>query len=31
MRRMADELKVSGTYHALEGAPAHGDVNKMMR
>ena len=30
MRRMADELKVSGTYHALEGAPAHGDVNKMM-
>ena len=31
LRRMADELKASGTYQALEGAPAHGDVNKMMR
>ena len=30
MRRMADELKVSGTYHALENAPPHSDVNKML-
>jgi 2-methylisocitrate lyase-like PEP mutase family enzyme len=30
LRRMTDELKTSGTYHALEGAPAHGDVNKML-
>jgi 2-methylisocitrate lyase-like PEP mutase family enzyme len=30
LRRMAEELKTSGTYQALEGAPAHGDVNKMM-
>jgi 2-methylisocitrate lyase-like PEP mutase family enzyme len=30
LRRMADELRSSGTYQALEGAPAHGDVNKML-
>jgi 2-methylisocitrate lyase-like PEP mutase family enzyme len=30
LRRMPDELKSSGTYRALEGAPAHGDVNKML-
>ncbi len=30
LRRIADELKASGTYHALEGAPAHGDVNHML-
>ena len=30
LRRIADELKASGKYHALEGAPAHGDVNKML-
>ncbi|HTA25300.1 MAG TPA: isocitrate lyase/phosphoenolpyruvate mutase family protein [Terriglobales bacterium] len=30
LRRMADELKASGTYQALEGAPAHGDVNNML-
>jgi 2-methylisocitrate lyase-like PEP mutase family enzyme len=30
LRRMAEELKTSGTYKALEGAPAHGDVNKML-
>jgi 2-methylisocitrate lyase-like PEP mutase family enzyme len=31
LRRMADELKASGTYQALEGAPAHADVNRLMR
>jgi 2-methylisocitrate lyase-like PEP mutase family enzyme len=31
VQRMAEELKASGTYQALEGAPSHGDVNKMMR
>jgi 2-methylisocitrate lyase-like PEP mutase family enzyme len=30
LSRMAEELKTSGTYKALEGAPAHGDVNKML-
>jgi 2-methylisocitrate lyase-like PEP mutase family enzyme len=30
LSRMAEELKASGTYGALEGAPAHGDVNKML-
>jgi len=29
LRRMAEELKASGTYTALEGAPAHGDVNRI--
>ncbi len=30
LRRMAEELKSSGTYSAIEGAPSHGDVNRMM-
>lgn len=30
LRRMAEELKSSGTYGAIEGAPSHGDVNRMM-
>lgn len=30
VRRMAEELKTSGTYKSLEGAPAHADVNKML-
>jgi len=30
LRRMAQELKNSGTYTTLEGAPAHADVNKML-
>jgi 2-methylisocitrate lyase-like PEP mutase family enzyme len=29
LRRMAEELRSSGSYAAIEGAPAHGDVNKM--
>lgn len=30
LHRMAEELKTTGTYAALEGAPSHGDVNKML-
>jgi 2-methylisocitrate lyase-like PEP mutase family enzyme len=30
LQRMADELKSTGTYRALEGAPSHADVNRMM-
>jgi len=30
LRSIADELTTSGTYHGLEGAPAHGEVNKML-
>lgn len=30
LRRMAEELKASGTYSQLEGAPAHGEVNRMI-
>jgi len=30
IRRLADELKSTGTYQSLEGAPAHGDVNRML-
>jgi 2-methylisocitrate lyase-like PEP mutase family enzyme len=30
LRRIAEELKRSGTYSAMEGAPSHGDVNRMM-
>lgn len=30
LKRMAQELKTTGTYTAMEGAPAHGDVNKML-
>ena len=29
LRRMVEELNRTGTYAALEGAPAHGDVNRM--
>jgi 2-methylisocitrate lyase-like PEP mutase family enzyme len=29
LRRMAEELKASGTYAALEDAPAHADVNRL--
>jgi 2-methylisocitrate lyase-like PEP mutase family enzyme len=31
VRRMAEELKSTGTYRSLEGAPSHADVNHMMR
>ena len=30
LRRMAEELKSSGTYHALEGAPPHGEMNRLL-
>lgn len=30
VHRMAEELKSSGTYKTLEGAPSHGEVNKML-
>jgi 2-methylisocitrate lyase-like PEP mutase family enzyme len=30
LRKIADELKSSGTCSALEGAPSHRDVNRMM-
>jgi len=30
LRRMAEEVRTSGTYSALEGAPAHAEVNKML-
>jgi 2-methylisocitrate lyase-like PEP mutase family enzyme len=30
LRRLAEELKTSGTYSQLEGAPAHADVNRML-
>jgi 2-methylisocitrate lyase-like PEP mutase family enzyme len=30
VRRMAEELKSTGTYGTLEGAPAHADVNRML-
>lgn len=30
VRRMAEELKSSGTYGALDGAPSHADVNRML-
>jgi len=30
VRRMAEELKTTGTYAALEGAPSHADVNRML-
>jgi len=29
LRRMAEELKASGTYTTLEGAPAHAEVNRI--
>jgi 2-methylisocitrate lyase-like PEP mutase family enzyme len=30
VRRMAEELKSTGTYGTLEGGPAHADVNRML-
>jgi len=30
LRRMADELKSTGTYGALEGAPSHSEVNALL-
>jgi 2-methylisocitrate lyase-like PEP mutase family enzyme len=30
LRRIAEELKKTGTYAAMEGAPAHGEVNRLM-
>ncbi len=29
-RRIAEELKTSGTYRTLEGAPSHAEVNRML-
>ena len=31
VQRMAEELKTTGTYRTLEGAPSHADVNRIMR
>ena len=31
LRKLAEELNASGTYNSLEGAPPHGDVNRMMK
>ena len=30
MRRIAEELKTKGTYSAMEGAPSHADINRLM-
>jgi 2-methylisocitrate lyase-like PEP mutase family enzyme len=30
LRRMAEELKTTGTYSAIDGAPSHADVNRML-
>lgn len=30
LQRMANELKTAGTYQAMQGAPSHADVNRMM-
>ena len=30
VRKMAEELKTTGTYHTLEDAPPHADVNRML-
>ncbi len=30
MKRIAEELKSSGTYQSLEGAPSHAEMNRMM-
>jgi hypothetical protein len=30
LRRLTGELKTSGTYAALEGAPSHAEVNRIM-
>lgn len=29
-RRLAEELKTSGTYSAMEGAPSHAEINELM-
>ena len=31
VRKAAEELKTTGTYRTLEEAPAHGDVNRMLK
>ncbi len=31
VRRMAEELKTTGTYRSLEDAPPHADVNRMLQ
>jgi 2-methylisocitrate lyase-like PEP mutase family enzyme len=31
LRKVAEELNANGTYNSLEGAPPHGDVNRMMK
>jgi 2-methylisocitrate lyase-like PEP mutase family enzyme len=30
LRRLADEVKASGTYKLMEGAPSHAEMNKLM-
>jgi 2-methylisocitrate lyase-like PEP mutase family enzyme len=30
VKRVVEELKTSGTYHALEGSPSHAEVNRLM-
>jgi len=30
LRRLAEELKSTGTYRNLEGAPSHAEVNRML-
>ncbi len=30
VRRVADEVKTSGTYHQMEGAPTHAEMNQLM-
>jgi len=30
LRRLVDELKTAGTYHQMEGAPSHAEMNQLM-
>jgi 2-methylisocitrate lyase-like PEP mutase family enzyme len=30
LRRVAEELKTAGTYHQMEGAPSHAEMNQLM-
>jgi len=30
LKRLAEELRTSGTYSAMEGAPSHADINRLM-
>ena len=30
LKRLAEELRTSGTYSAIEGAPSHADINRLM-